>query len=162
MKIAHDKMPQIERDVARLGDIEARIGVFGTAGGVPGDPTFTYAELAYVNEFGSQAAGVPQRSFIRSAFDGQRAAIEKLAAQAARAVVSGKVKAQAAVALLGEWGVAQVRAGMVRGIAPPLAPATLAKRKRIQSGKRGRDVPLIDTGRLRQAVTYDVREGGSE
>ena len=48
---------------------------------------------------------------------------------------------------------------MARGIAPPLAASTLEKRKRIQPGRVGKDTPLIDTGRLRQSVTYEVREG---
>lgn len=162
MKIDDAKMREIERDVARLGGMEARIGVFGKAGGVQGDPTFTMAELAYVNEFGSAAAGVPQRSFIRSAFDGQKQALEKLAARVAKAVVEGRVSPETGIALLGEWGVTRVRENMTRGIAPPLAPATLARRKRIQKGKAGRDLPLIDTGRLRQAVTYEVSDGGGE
>jgi hypothetical protein len=161
MKLDDRKLREIERNVARLGRLRARVGVIGKQAVTQHGPSFTNAELAYVHEFGSPAAGVPQRSFLRSAFEGQRQEAEKLAARAARAVVTGKVSPEQAVGLLGEWGVARVREGMVRGIGPALAPATLEKRKRVQAGKRGRDVPLIDTGRLRQAVTYDVT-GGTE
>lgn len=162
MKKGEDRLPEIERAVARLGRLEARVGVMAKAGASSQDSSFGMAELAYVHEFGSPKAGVPQRSFLRSTFEEQGPALEKLSARAAKAVVEGRVAPEAAVALLGEWGVARVRENMTRGINPPLAPATLEKRKRIQAGKVGRDTPLINTGRLRQAVTYDVREGGSE
>jgi hypothetical protein len=158
MKPENDKMPAIERAIKRLGRLEARVGVMGKSGAASGDPRFGMAELAYVHEFGSQKAGVPQRSFIRSAFDDQGAALVKLASQVAKAVVEERISPEDGVALIGEWGVARVRENMVRGIAPPLAPSTLAKRKRIQPGKAGSDKPLIDTGRLRQAVTYEVGE----
>lgn len=162
MKIEDAKMREIERDVARLGKLEARVGVFGKSGSVPDDPTFTYAELAYVNEFGSQAAGVPQRSLIRSAFEGQRRALDKVAARTVNAVVSGRISPEDAAGVLGQWGVARVRENMTRGIAPALAASTLEKRRRVQRGRQGRDVPLIDSGRLRQAVDSDVRERSSK
>ena len=51
--------------------------------------------------------------------------------------------------LLGQKYVGQIQARISAGIPPPLAESTIAR--------KGSSVPLIDTGQLRSAVTYEVR-----
>jgi hypothetical protein len=52
---------------------------------------------------------------------------------------------------IGMVAVGDVQRRIVQRIPPPNAPSTIAK--------KGSDVPLIDTGRLRQSVDYTVEFG---
>lgn len=114
------------------------------------------ATLGYIHEFGSPAANIPARPFL---IPGVREAIPKAmshlrgAAKAAMADKKGEFEAK-----LGAAGmVAQntVRAKINSGIVPALAESTLAARRR--RGRTG-EVPLIDTGSMRNSISYVIRK----
>jgi hypothetical protein len=108
---------------------------------------YSLLEVAIVHEFG--AGHVPARSFIRATIDEKRAEIAREQAKAARAVLSGQVSADVALARLGQFVVGLIQARIVAGIAPPLAASTLRRKGR-------KTTPLILTGQLRSSVTYAV------
>lgn len=134
---------------------QVRIGVFGSEVH-RGDEDLTIVELAAIHEFGSPAAGIPERSFIRSTIRDKESEIAKLLKQAAKGVVSGKVSLVRALNLIGQWAVKEIKSKIVAGagIPPPLAQATI-KRKRSSR-------PLVDTGQLKNAITHVVIEDGRE
>jgi hypothetical protein len=110
------------------------------------------ATIAAVHEFGSPEQGIPERSFLRG---GIRRAAPKLNAvniDSLRKVLLGKMTIEQALEKLGVVAVGEVKREFVVGSFVPLKPETI-KRK-------GSTRPLIDTGNLRQAVTYVV-EGAS-
>lgn len=121
-----------------------------------GDP-ITNAALGYIHEMGAPAANIPARPWlvpgIKNAQDkistrlgaAMRAALLQNAAERDRQLhAAGLIAASAAKAMINS------------NIAPALADATLAARR-----ARGvtRENTLVDTGQLRNSVTYVVREG---
>lgn len=121
--------------------------------GIPGNdqqPTGeSTAGIARVHEFGSPKKNIPERSFLRA---GIRAANEELIALSKRdmkKVVRGKMTMTMAMNRLGVMAVGQVQKyiGQSENFAP-LSARTIAE--------KGSDKPLIDTGNMRQSITYVV------
>lgn len=133
----------------------------------------TNAALGYIHEFGSPKANIPARPFlipgVRDAKEGYEARLKK-AAQAAIDNDNTKIDAELNAAGL----VAQnaVKAKINSGDFLPLSDATL--RARAARGRKGAKTelasraagnapstefakPLIDTGQLRNSITYVVR-----
>lgn len=119
-------------------------------------PAATVVEIGAVHEFG--AGRIPARSFLRSTFDAQRPKYQKF-------LTNGLRREVVAVAKTGQTGPENLtlkRLGLVvegdikkriaDGIAPPLSPATIARKK---SSK-----PLIDTGQLRASIASEIRRRG--
>jgi hypothetical protein len=110
-------------------------------------------ELAYIHSNGSPLQGIPARPFIEPSIEEEatKEAIAKELSQASKSALDGN-EDQAVTHLN--------RAGMIGSNAAknwigsehltPLKPATIAR--------KGSDKPLIDTGQLRNAITYVVRE----
>lgn len=114
------------------------------------------AALLYIHENGAPEVGIPARPTLRPGIRDARVEIERrlrLAGQAALAGKPASVRAQFAAA--GQAGASAVKAKINSNVGPPLAASTLAARKR-----RGvkRTNTLVDTGQMRNAVTYVVRE----
>ncbi len=156
--VVKDRWKALLKRVTPLGDFEAHVGILASKGGnvthdasaAAGKP-ITLLELAAIHEFGSPAAGVPERSFIRRTFnepEGQ-AELKLLYAKLARAVVNGKMSAEQAIELLGMKMAAMVKNRiLVDWIPPPNAPSTVARKKSSR--------PLVDTGQLVGAITHAV------
>lgn len=163
----HTKMDKRAWEALKLrlkeaGNLHVKVGVIGpqasSAAAEAGEAPISMVELAAIHEFGSPAAGVPERSFLRRAFGfgkgapGQAAVVAKIA----KGVVNGKATPLQAYNLLGVWAVKQVKDTIAAGphIPPPLAPATVEK--------KGSDRPLVDTGRLLNSISHAVESGGDE
>lgn len=114
-------------------------------------------DLAIIHEFGSPIAGIPERSFVRSAFTRNRqeysATLKKLAA----ALIEGKgvQTAEKILGLVGAKMAADMKAAITKGIAPPNAPAVYA-RKLAKGSANGTPKPLVDTGQLLNSITWVV------
>lgn len=114
----------------------------------------TLVQLAAIHEFGSPAAGIPERSFIRSTFGlYARDELREKMSLLCKAALSGRMDPRTAIDLLGTWAVAQVRRTITAGkVRPPLKPATEAR--------KGSTKPLVDTGQLVNAIAHEVVEEG--
>jgi hypothetical protein len=110
----------------------------------------TLMELAAIHEFGSPAASIPERSFIRATFYVRRVEeLRRKCAQIAKAVVTQGMDAQRALGLLGAWAVAEVKNTITEiDIPPPLADSTVQA--------KGSSKPLVDTGQLKNSIQYEV------
>ncbi len=125
-------------------------------------------ELAAIHEFGSPAAGIPERSFIRSTIENKRVeineSIEKIVGSAMKRLLAQETlhasevreSVKHSLGLLGTKLVAMMRATIrqrqTTGPAPQaLRPATIAR--------KGSTLPLVDTGQLINAITYEVVDG---
>lgn len=133
-----------------------QVGVLAGAGNAAGG--ISMIELAAIHEFGSPKNNIPQRSFIRSTLG--RAEIvqqfKQMTARFAKQIVDGKLTEAQALGLLGAWMASQVKMTikkrMTTGPDPQaLKPATIARKKS--------DLPLVDTGRLINAITWSVKMG---
>lgn len=145
----------LEARLKLLDSMHVKVGVLASQGGNSdhGDG-ITMLELAAIHEFGSPAAGIPERSFLRRTFTFKKIGLEELQRKLAAAIVKGKIAPYAAMHILGQWGAAQVKNTIASDahIPPPLKPATVAA--------KGSDRPLVDTGRLVGAISYEVSGGG--
>ncbi|MCP4967428.1 MAG: hypothetical protein GY926_19620 [bacterium] len=112
----------------------------------------TIVEIGAAHEFGTTR--VPERSWLRSTMDDQQNAIVKKIADELAAVADGRRTAIAALKRLGLFAVELIRKKIRSRIAPPLSSATIAA--------KGSTVPLIDTGRMMQSITYVVKLSGQE
>lgn len=109
------------------------------------------AVIAAIHEFG--LGDMPQRSFLRSAYDENLPMIDKMIQRVANGAIFG-LGTNAALNQLGNVVQGMVQRKIVDGPFVPNSPATIKRKK---SSK-----PLIDTGHLRQSIRYVIeRKGGN-
>ncbi len=158
------KVIDLDKDMKRivrtlnkeLDGITIKVGVQGTdkavrrgKGGSIRNTDQPLAVIAAVHEFGLN--GMPQRSFLRGAYDDNKLVINAMLDNAAYGVIKG-VNPRDAAEQIGAVVQGMVQKKIVDGPFTPNAPATI-KRK-------GSSRPLIDTGHLRQSIRYVVEKGG--
>lgn len=143
------------RELKKSGRLVVDVGVVGPRAaalkvGSDGSPT-TVAEVASYHEFGR---GVPERSFIRSTVDKETSKIRQMQRRLARGVLQRKVTELRALEILGMQIASDIKATIEANVPPPLAESTKRRRK---GGADVSHVALIDTGQMKNAVTFDVR-----
>jgi len=131
----------------RMKDANRAVLVGVPAGKSEPDGT-SLALIAAVHEFGSPENNIPERSFIRAGILRGRPKFERLNAANLRLVVLGKKTVEQAIEQLGVVASGEVKREFTVGTFEPLKPATIAR--------KGSSKPLIDTGNLRQAITYVI------
>lgn len=136
-------------------DAKIKVGVLAdtSQGAETEGGDLTVAEIAVVNEFGTEDKRVPERSFLRSTFEEKREDLVKLGAHLFGLVIAGKMKLDRALGIMGATLASEVK-NKITGteLPPPNAPSTIAR--------KGSDHPLVDTGRLVGAITWGPDEGG--
>lgn len=146
---------------AAAKESHVKVGIIASKGGkaTVGDGDLTMIELAAIHEFGSPAAGIPQRSFIRSTFTRQEniKAMVELTGKLTSKVIQGMPLNQA-LGLIGTWAVARIRETIDERLTQgpenqANAPSTIRK--------KGSDQPLVDTGRLKQSLAWKVWLGAA-
>ena len=91
---------------------------------------------------------IPERAFIRGGFDANAGRIGKRAVELLSNVPVGQMTVDTYFNFLGDYIVGLLQRYMTALKDPPNSFATI--------GAKGRSNPLIDTGRLRNAITYKV------
>ena len=138
---------------ARRGQGAVAIGLPKGSGSYPdGTPVI---KVGVIHEFGSEDGVIPERSWLRSAMDVNRKKHRALIRKLSKSVMSGELTAKNALELLGTQAQSDIQQRIVDVNEPPNAPSTIAA--------KGSSNPLVDTGLLRQSVTYYVipkRKGG--
>lgn len=114
----------------------------------------TVAEIAAVNEFGTEDGHIPERSFLRSTFDEQREQMVEDGKKLMGQVLDGKMPVARALGLLGLKLATAVKKKIAGVVPPPNAASTIAH--------KGSDHPLIDTGRMLNAITWAIDSGDGE
>lgn len=130
--------------IERLGDarsVSVLVGIRGKRGS-------KLVKIAAANEFGTRK--IPARSFLRATVDLNVGKYTLLLEQVADKLILG-IPPDQAVGIVGAVAVGDIQRRIRDRIAPPNAAYTIAK--------KGSDVPLIDTGRLRQSIDYTVEIG---
>jgi hypothetical protein len=120
------------------------------------DGPLTNAAIGYIHDQGSPAQGIPARPWLRPGISDAQDKIARQLGNAAEAAIEGDASS-AETSLESAGLVAQnaVRNKINTGDFTPLAASTIrARKRRGRSGTR----PLIDTGSLRNSITYVVRD----
>lgn len=109
------------------------------------------AAIAAIHEFG--LGGMPQRSFLRSAFDENKPMINKMGDRVVNSAIKG-ISTETALNQLGNVVQGMVQKKIVDGPFVPNSPATIKRKKSSR--------PLIDTGHLRQSIRYVIERKGAK
>lgn len=97
-----------------------------------------------VHEFGSPARGIPQRSFLRATVEAGRSKYKQLFKKLSKKIVDRNLTKKEALGLIGLQVQGDVQGRITDGIDPEL--------------KYREGAPLIDTGHLRQSITFQVED----
>ena len=125
--------------------------------GIPNDETsredsgeITNAELGIIHEWGAPEKGIPERSFMRSTMSEERENLGRLGKVQIAECLEGNTSPHDVFATIGAYLQGKIVEKITDGEFEPNNENTV-KRK-------GSSKPLIDTGQLRGAITYEVRE----
>lgn len=125
--------------------------------GIPNDETsredsgeITNAELGIIHEWGAPEKGIPERSFMRSTMSEERENLGRLGKLQIAECLEGNTSPYDVFATIGAYLQGKIVEKITDGEFEPNNENTV-KRK-------GSSKPLIDTGQLRGAITYEVRE----
>jgi hypothetical protein len=113
----------------------------------------TVVEIATFHEYG--LGNNPERSFLRATLDKNRSKYFAIAKELKKEIFKGNLEAYVALGLLGEKIKTDCVMRITEGIPPPLTPERIEQKT--VNGKAGQ-VALIDTGQLRQSITWVVQE----
>ncbi len=144
----------IKRELTRLQGMAVSVGFQGQTGSEPAGDGFgeaTIADVAIFNEFGT--VDIPERPFMRIAFDGHQGDIADFIEARVADVLDRKLTANQAASQVGIFFASLVQRTITEaaGWAAPNAPETIEQ--------KGSSSPLIDTGQMRQSVTWVVKRG---
>lgn len=147
----------------------------------------TNAALAYIHDNGAPEANIPQRQFMRPGVESKSGPIASALMQAAKAAMTTEEGSREAevhkfLTRAGVHAVNGIRGVLNEGVPPPLSDATLRARANRKPGRgkgaregaawelawrqagaeAGVDIakPLVDTGQLRNGVTFVIRKEG--
>lgn len=124
------------------------VGVLSDAGSYASDDgPVNLADVATFNEFGTTR--IPSRPFMAQAFDANLQGLKTFIAERLSDVYQGRNTAAAGLRMIGVWFKGKVQETIAKGEFAENAPSTIAA--------KGSDKPLIDTGRLRQSIAFQVK-----
>lgn len=109
------------------------------------------AVIGAVQEFGSADGHIPERSFLRVPLWSNQQLFAKIFTMGLPQVIEGEITLRQLMEQAGARAASVSQEAISEGIAPPNAPSTVAR--------KGSSTPLVDTGRLRQSITYVVEDG---
>ncbi|WP_429498952.1 hypothetical protein ACQUFY_08495 [Robbsia andropogonis] len=148
-----DLLPKI---LEQIGELTKRQVLVGIPDGAPSrqDTPQSNAQIGYLQETGSPANNIPARPFLVPGVADVQEQVAEILQGGVKEALSGRA---ALPRMHGAGMVAQgaVRRKITNGPFQDLAPATIAAR---QARGRTGTKPLIDTGQLRNSITYVVRE----
>ena len=113
------------------------------------DSEFNVAEIAAVNEFGSDDGTIPERSFIRSTVDDNSRKYRKFIRDTFSLVLIGKISPKTALDRIG----IRIRDDIKRKIVTLSQPANEAS----TIAAKGSANPLVDTGTMIKRVKHESR-----
>lgn len=153
----------VEFKALARGDTYVKAGVLGDAEHTGGDG-ITNVELAVIHEFGSPSNNIPERSFIRSTFEANKAFYQAALRAGINRVMDGQGSFARMLGMLGAKMAADMKKTIVAGIDPPTSPATTARKlaKSYAGAAAGDPKPLIDTGQLLSSITWEVVDSGTK
>jgi hypothetical protein len=139
------------RRVKQARDGRVKVGVLADdpKGGADHEG-LTVAELAAVLHFGTDT--IPARPFLAMAFEEQREALSQMGGALMSKVISGEMEQDKALGVIGLKLSTEAKKVISEGARlAPNAPATVAA--------KGSSRPLVDTGRLINAITWAIDKG---
>lgn len=111
------------------------------------------AQKAIWQEFGTRGGGwggpIPERPFMRNAMRNNREKYRQAMMSSASKLIYGEVDMNSVLSKLGALARGDIQQEITSLRSPPNSPVTIAR--------KGSSNPLIDTGAIRRAVTWEIR-----
>lgn len=134
--------------IGRVNGAGVLVGVRASKGVEVTESGASLVTIAAVNEFGSADGRVPERSYLRSTVDENATRYTAELARVIRATLDRPAALRRGLERVGHVAVSDVQRKITDLRDPPNAPRTVAR--------KGSDNPLIDTGRLRASIDFEV------
>lgn len=159
-KVTKDRVPDLIKAMEAFAHKEVLVGIpSDSSDNSRSDAPITNAQIGFINEFGAPEMNIPARPFLVPGVEKAWPEAQRHMAKAAEKVLKltpdpmGMVdKALEGAGLLAQGEVVQM---INEGLSPALARSTLARRR--AKGFKGIK-PLIQTGSLKQSITYVVAD----
>lgn len=159
IKVTKDELRSVLAAIKRATRETVLIGVPYYHTARPGDVTgISNADLGYIHEFGAPAANIPARPFlVPGVLSARKTATSLMADGLSDEMVGQRGAAHISMHRAGLVAVNYVRQTITDGVEPALSEVTI--RIRLEKGRTG-TTPLLDTGQLRNSITYVIRNKG--
>jgi phage gpG-like protein len=147
-------LERIMREAKRFRGSYTKIGLPSGEFVATGEASKTPADVVMigaVHEWGAPSRNIPERSWLRSAYDKEQMSIRRRVDASYDSVLQGKTTARFALAKLGEWFTARIKANFPPSGVKGYAKSTLAMKKRKNETN---PQMLIETGQLRNSITH--------
>jgi hypothetical protein len=136
----------IKQEMLKAKTLEVAVGILE---GSKNGEGFSIAEYAAANEFGTDK--IPERPFMRTAFDESKAKISQDMNREGKRMALGQSTAQKALTIIGQRHASRIQNVVTgRDFAPKLSPQTV-------KAKKGSTKTLVDTSAMVNAVQIEVR-----
>ena len=157
LTVTRDRLNDVLKAVGGLTKKEVLIGIPDSAPEREDGP-MSNAQIGYVQEFGSPAQNIPERPFLVTGIRSAQGDIAKRMESGISKVLKGDEGAgEQALNTAGLIAQNAVQTKIESGPFSPLSEVTLQRRR--ARGRTGTK-PLIDTGQLRNSITYVIRQKG--
>ncbi len=140
----------IEAKLKEISESQILIGIPKEAMQTKDGKTFYLADIARVNNFGSKSRNIPARPFGTTLMPRFGKKIADFYKKEIATVLKGKRKLKAALNRIGFVAAGYMKQNLSTGKWKPNAPITIKM--------KGSAKPLIDTGQMRQAITWVIRK----
>lgn len=166
LAVVVDHFKQVSEAISLLADMRVMVGVPDTGAGRR-EGEISNASLAYIHENGAPEANIPARPFLKPGIKNAHRDIVASLKKAGQFALAGKPQAvDRQLHRTGMIGRDAVKRKITEGPFVPLKQATIDARRKRSKGSRYRrkattavDVkPLIDTGQMRNAISYVIRK----
>ena len=144
------RLKEVMRRAEQLNRIQLVVGIPSDENSRKESTGITNAELGVIHEFGAPKKGIPERSFMRSTASEESENLGRLGKLQIAECLEGNTSPYDVFATIGAYLQGKIVEKITDGEFEPNNENTV-KRK-------GSSKPLIDTGQLRGAITYEVRE----
>lgn len=144
------RLKEVMKRSKQLNHLQLVVGIPSDENSRDESTGITNAELGAIHEFGVPEKNIPERSSMRSTASEESQNLGRLAKIQISECLKGEISAHDTFATVGVYLQGKIVDKITDGDFEPNTEATVKRKK---SSK-----PLIDTGQLRGAITYEVRE----
>lgn len=148
VKVIDKGWNRIKKELEDIDNAYVKVGVLSDAGSYAETEgkSVNLADVATFNEFGTSS--IPARPFMAQTFENNRNMVSATIAVMKDQIFAGESSVSRALNKLGTWYKGLTQKIFREGDFQENAPATIRL--------KGSSKPLIDTGRLRQSIDYEV------
>lgn len=150
IKVRKDIYKQVKKNLLDFSKLDLLVGVPQEKTEREGNSeSITNSELMFIHTNGSPIRNIPKRPTIEPTIEENKERISEMFKKAVNQVLANRSDGRADLEKIGLWTVNKIKAKFGSDELAPNAPSTIAQ--------KGDNNPLIDTGQLRNSITYVIR-----